>query len=107
MIAVIVVGVLGVIVAVACLIWVWRHKKRPSSSSDLDEKSAGSPHMQHHHASSSILSLDDAKRLATSFRQVLSSSDIEKKRLQVGEDILKRSLEAEGTSVVEVGQKMK
>jgi hypothetical protein len=63
--------------------------------------------MQHHHASSSILSLDDAKRLATSFRQVLSSSDIEKKRLQVGEDILKRSLEAEGTSVVEVGQKMK
>ncbi|KAG2213684.1 hypothetical protein INT46_006113 [Mucor plumbeus] len=51
---------------------------------------------------SSILSTPDAMLIADTFRQVMSSSDIDKHRNQVGEDLLKRQLESEGTSVSEV-----
>lgn len=51
---------------------------------------------------SSILSTPDALMIADTFRQVMSTSDIDKHRNQVGEDLLKRQLESEGTSVSEV-----
>lgn len=51
---------------------------------------------------SSILSTPDAMMIADTFRQIMSTSDIDKHRNQVGEDLLKRQLESEGTSVSEV-----
>lgn len=79
------------------------------------QKSNGSSHhsnlqqLQHHRQQqqqqqqSSILSTPDAMMIADTFRQVMSTSDLDKtRRNQVGEDLLRRELESEGTSVLQV-----
>lgn len=51
-----------------------------------------------------ILSTPDAAMIADTFRQVMSSSttDLDRRRSEVGEDLLKRQLAKEGTSVSEI-----
>jgi hypothetical protein len=60
-----------------------------------------SPNQQQH---SSILSTPDAMMIADTFRKVMNNqSNVNEKRLLVGEDLLKRQLQSdEGTSVSEV-----
>lgn len=74
MIAVIVVACVVVIVAACAIIWFYKKMQKNNNSR--------------------ILSQPDAKMIADTFRQVMSNKD------QVGEDLLKRQLAAEGTSVL-------
>lgn len=86
-IAVIVVACVVVIVAICAIIWFYKKMQKKQAA-------AGAP----------ILSKPDALVIADTFRQVMSTSEVEldKKRSQVGEDLLKRQLASEGTSVSEI-----
>lgn len=55
-----------------------------------------------HTMQSSILSTPDAIMIADTFRQVLSTSDINKSRIDVANHLLEKQLKSEGTSVLEV-----
>jgi hypothetical protein len=71
-----------VIVAVICIIIYYRKNKKA------------------HPRRSSILSTPDAMMIASTFRQAMTTPD--KTRDQIGQDILNRQLESEGTSVLQV-----
>ncbi|KAI7871970.1 uncharacterized protein EV154DRAFT_529368 [Mucor mucedo] len=51
---------------------------------------------------SSILSTPDAMMIADTFRQVMSTSDLDQSRNQVGKDLLNRQLMSEGTLLSQV-----
>lgn len=101
-IAIIVIACVIVIVALAVSIWFWKNMQKSKIHS------SGSHHsnlqqLQHQQQQSSILSTPDAMMIADTFRQVMSTSDLDKtRRNQVGEDLLRRELESEGTSVLQV-----
>ncbi|KAI8640778.1 hypothetical protein BD408DRAFT_229027 [Parasitella parasitica] len=109
--AVIIVAIAIVIIAVCIIVWLYKNmqkqKKKAAAAEAAAEAAAaaasGQLDQNNNKVQSSILSTPDAMMIADTFRQVMSNtSDIDKHRNQVGEDLLKRQLESEGTSVSEV-----
>ncbi|KAL9540013.1 hypothetical protein MBANPS3_009923 [Mucor bainieri] len=106
-IALIIVAIVVVIIALCIIIWLYKNmqkekKKAAKADAEASPQSTPSNNMNSKMQQSSILSTPDAMMIADTFRQVMSTSDIDKHRNQVGEDLLKRQLESEGTSVSEV-----
>ncbi|KAL0137900.1 hypothetical protein V8B55DRAFT_1589751 [Mucor lusitanicus] len=107
-IALIVVAIVVVIIALCIIIWLYKNmqkekKKAAKAKADAEASPQSTPNNNmNSKMHSSILSTPDALMIADTFRQVMSTSDIDKHRNQVGEDLLKRQLESEGTSVSEV-----
>lgn len=77
-------------------------QKQKKKAAEAEAEAEASVQLTNNKMRSSILSTPDAMMIADTFRQVMSTSDIDKHRNQVGEDLLKRQLESEGTSVSEV-----
>ncbi|CEP16583.1 hypothetical protein [Parasitella parasitica] len=108
--AVIIVAVVIVIIAVCIIVWLYKNmQKQKKKAAEAKAEAAAAPAANeqldpnNNKVQSSILSTPDAMMIADTFRQVMSNtSDIDKQRNQVGEDLLKRQLESEGTSVSEV-----
>lgn len=107
-IALIIVAIVVVIIALCIIIWLYKNmqkEKKKAAKADADAEASPQRTPNNNMNSkmqSSILSTPDAMMIADTFRQVMSTSDIDKHRNQVGEDLLKRQLESEGTSVSEV-----
>lgn len=96
-IAIIVIACVVVIIATCISIWFYKNMQKIKTTPYLQNNNNSNPIMQ-----SSILSTPDAMMIADTFRQAMSTSDLDKSRNQVGEDLLRRQLESEGTSVLEV-----
>ncbi|KAI9253122.1 hypothetical protein EDC94DRAFT_620312 [Helicostylum pulchrum] len=81
-----------VMIAICIIVWLWKNmQKMKKTSRHVD-----------HTMQSSILSTPDAIMIADTFRQVLSTSDINKSRTDVANHLLEKQLKSEGTSVLEV-----
>ncbi|KAG2231966.1 hypothetical protein INT48_001275, partial [Thamnidium elegans] len=81
-----------VMIAICIIIWLWRNMQKMKKTSKLVD----------HTMQSSILSTSDAIMIADTFRQVLSTSDINKSRTDIANHLLEKQLQSEGTSVLEV-----
>ncbi|KAK4512562.1 inositol polyphosphate kinase kcs1 [Mucor velutinosus] len=107
-IALIILAIVVVIIALCIIIWLYKNmqkekKKAAKAKADAEASLQRTPNNNmNSKMQSSILSTPDAMMIADTFRQVMSTFDIDKHRNQVGEDLLKRQLESEGTSVSEV-----
>ncbi|CAO3641234.1 unnamed protein product [Mucor hiemalis] len=100
-IAIIVIACVIVIIAIVVSIWFWKNMQKTKIHSSSSHHSNLQQLQQQQQ--SSILSTPDAMMIADTFRQVMSTSDLDKsRRHQVGEDLLRRELESEGTSVLQV-----
>ncbi|KAL9555317.1 hypothetical protein PS6_002929 [Mucor atramentarius] len=109
-IALIIAAIVIVIIALCIIIWLYKNmqkEKKKKAKAKADAEASLQPTQNNNSKmnskmQSSILSTPDAMMIADTFRQIMSTSDIDKHRNQVGEDLLKRQLESEGTSVSEV-----
>lgn len=77
-------------------------KKAKNSSATKNNPYQQQDNQSNNKMQSSILSTPDAMMIADTFRQVMSTSDLDKSRNQVGKDLLTRQLLSEGTSVSQV-----
>lgn len=97
--AIIIIACIIVIIAICVIVWAWKNMQKMKAKNT-------NPYQQDNHSNkkmqSSILSTPDAMMIADTFRQVMSTSDLDKSRNQVGKDLLTRQLESEGTSVSQV-----
>lgn len=91
-----------VIIAICGYIWLYKNMQKHKGNQQQETRQMYSPQPQTH---SSVLSTPDALMIAETFRQVMNNNqtDVNDKRLLVGEDLLRRQLQSEqGMSVSEV-----
>lgn len=104
--AIIIIACIVVIIAICVFIWAWKNmqkmKKAKNSSATKNNPYQQQDNQSNNKMQSSILSTPDAMMIADTFRQVMSTSDLDKSRNQVGKDLLTRQLLSEGTSVSQV-----
>ncbi|KAG2202505.1 hypothetical protein INT47_013121 [Mucor saturninus] len=102
--AIIIIAILLVIIAICVVIWAWKNMQKMKKKAQMDTTTTtgGLYKQQEKTMQSSILSTPDAMMIADTFRQVMSTSDLDQSRNQVGKDLLNRQLMSEGTLLSQV-----